>query len=190
MNSISVPKPVKIDLNIGDQLTSISCGHIVVELIKFVVYQRQQIPYTYPWLKQVINKKKLCEDQDVKESFQSEIHYRVASTALENLDFILKSLLQEINSSSLPSEVCIALGGTPVTCKEVYRFILPTACHKPQCHSTLIATDQKIQKNVFRLHVALTADPKVQHLNSNIEKNISNTHALKHKEKVVRNNIS
>lgn len=90
MHSVSVSKPVKIDLNIGDQLTPISCGHIVVELVKFVAYQRQQIPYTYPWLKQVVNKKKLSDDQDVKESFQSERHFRVASTALENLDFILK----------------------------------------------------------------------------------------------------
>ncbi|CAG9789275.1 unnamed protein product [Diatraea saccharalis] len=27
---------------------------------------------------------------------------------------------------------------------------MPTACHKPQCHSTHIANDQKIQRNVFR----------------------------------------
>lgn len=92
MNSASVSKPVMIDLNIGDQLTSISCGHIVVELVKFIAYQRQQIPYTYSWLKQVINKKKLSDvsDEHVKQSFQSERQFRIASTALENLDFILK----------------------------------------------------------------------------------------------------
>lgn len=91
MNSTSVSKPDMIDLNIGDQLTSISCGHIVVELVKFIAYQRQQIPYTYPWLKQVIVKKKLSQDNnEVKESFKSERYFRVASTALENLDFIIK----------------------------------------------------------------------------------------------------
>lgn len=79
---------IKIDLNIGDQLTSISCGHIVVEIIKFLAYQRLQIPYTYQWLKQIVTKRKACEN--VKESYQSERHFRVASTALDNLDFIIK----------------------------------------------------------------------------------------------------
>ncbi|KAM3962475.1 uncharacterized protein ACR2FA_003378 [Aphomia sociella] len=143
-------QPIVVDLNIGDQLTSISCGHVVVEIIKFIVYQRLQIPYTYQWLKQVITKKKMSDSEHEKESFQSERHYHIASTALDNLDFILKSLLQEINGPSIPEEVCIILGSTPVTCKEVYRFVLPTLCHKPQCHSTHIANDQKIQKNVFR----------------------------------------
>lgn len=202
MSFSSASNPVILNLNIGDRLTSISCGHIVVELVKFIAYQRQQIPYAYPWLKQVVNKKKSKDDDDndYKESFQSERHFHVASTALENLDFILKvpiayfhylhpylrqllinpavslikvksigptrimlyllklmrrilyfqSLLQEINGASLPNEVCIALGGTTFTLKEVYRLILPTACHKPQCQSTQIATDQMIQQNVFR----------------------------------------
>ncbi|KAG6449932.1 hypothetical protein O3G_MSEX006353 [Manduca sexta] len=149
MNS-SDRKPVLVNLNIGDQLTSTSCGHVVVELIKFIVYQRLQIPYSYQWLKQVINKKKESINLDQKESFQSERHFHVASTALANLDFTLKSILQEISGSSIPLEVCIALGATPVTCKEVYRLLLPTICHKPQCHSSLIATDQKIQRNIFR----------------------------------------
>ncbi|XP_059053432.1 uncharacterized protein LOC131847798 [Achroia grisella] len=151
MNSVSKNlKPVIVNLNIGDQLTSISCGHIVVEIIKFLVYQRLQIPYTYQWLKQVVTMKKNCENEDHKESFQSERHYHIASTTLENLDYILKSLLHEINGPSIPDEVCITLGGTPVTCKEVYRLILPTMCHKPQCHSSNIANDQKIQKSIFR----------------------------------------
>lgn len=146
MNSSN--KPITINLEIGDQLTSISCGHVIVELIKFIAYQRLQIPYTYQWLKQVVNKKK--DTEDVKDTFQSERYFSIASTALENLDFILKSLQQEINSQSLPEEICIILGGSPLTCKEVYRILLPAMCHKPQCHSTNIANDQKIQKNVFR----------------------------------------
>lgn len=77
-----------IDMNIGDQLTTISCGHVVVELIKFLAYQRLQIPYTYQWLKQVINKKKDSENE--KDTFKSERHFHTASTALNNLDFVLK----------------------------------------------------------------------------------------------------
>ncbi|XP_050551395.1 uncharacterized protein LOC126910943 [Spodoptera frugiperda] len=148
MNSSN--KPIVLNLEIGDQLTNISCGHVIVELIKFIVYQRLQIPYSYQWLKQVITKKKSCEEDNVKESFQSERYFRTASTALENLDFILKSLHKEVSGPSIPDEVCIALGATPVTCKEVYRVFMPTVCHRPQCHSTLIASDQKIQRSVFR----------------------------------------
>lgn len=80
--------PIILNLNIGDQLTSTSCGHIVVELLKFIVYQRLQIPYTYQWLKQVVTKKKL--HQDKKDTFQSERHFCTASTALENLDYMIK----------------------------------------------------------------------------------------------------
>ncbi|XP_046971357.1 uncharacterized protein LOC124538357 [Vanessa cardui] len=139
---------IKIDLNIGDQLTSISCGHIVVEIIKFLAYQRLQIPYTYQWLKEIVNKRKACEN--IKEGFQSERHFRTASAALDNLDFIIKSLLKEIGGASVPEEICIALGSTPITCKEVYRLILPTSCHMPQCNSSNIASDQKIQRTVFK----------------------------------------
>ncbi|XP_013183312.2 uncharacterized protein LOC106129327 [Amyelois transitella] len=152
MSSCKV-KPIIVNLNIGDQLTLISCGHVIVELIKFIAYQRLQIPYTYQWLKQIVNKKKMCEDQDKKDSFQSERHFLTASTALDNLDYILKSILQEMSGSSIPEEVCIALGATPMTCREMYRLILPTLCHKPQCHSPHIASDQKIQRNVFRTMV-------------------------------------
>lgn len=88
MNSSN--KPIVVDLEIGDQLTAISCGHIIVELIKFISYQRLQIPYTYQWLKQVVNKKRARICDELKDSFQSQMHFRTVSTALENLDFILK----------------------------------------------------------------------------------------------------
>ncbi|CAG4957761.1 unnamed protein product [Colias eurytheme] len=145
---LSEKKTISIDINIGDQLTTISCGHILVELIKFIAYQRLQIPYTYQWLKQLITKKKGMEDK--KESYKSERHFHIASTALDNLDFVLKSLLKELGGASIPDEVCVAFGATPVSCKEIYRVLLPSVCHKPQCHSTHIASDQKIQGNVFR----------------------------------------
>ncbi|XP_037876318.1 uncharacterized protein LOC101742634 isoform X1 [Bombyx mori] len=150
MSSSTPNKHLKLEINIGDQLTTISCGHVVAELIKFIAYQRLQIPYTYPWLKQLITKRKELDHENRKESFQSEKHFRTAETALKNLDLILKSLLLEINSPSMPDEVCIILGATPITCKEVYRLILPATCHRPQCHSSLIASDQKIHRNVFR----------------------------------------
>ncbi|CAK1553922.1 unnamed protein product [Leptosia nina] len=140
---------ISIDFtNLGDGLTSISCGHIVVELIKFLVYQRTQIPYTYPWLKQLINSKKNSESE--KDSYQSERHFFVASTALSNLDFVIKSLLKEIEGAAQPQEVCVAFGATPITCKEMYRLLLPAVCHKLQCHSAHIASDRKIKDTVFR----------------------------------------
>ncbi|XP_041969582.1 uncharacterized protein LOC121726334 [Aricia agestis] len=150
MNNTELKEQIQVDLNIGDQLTTISCGHIVNEMIKFIAYQRLQIPYTYQWLKQLVNKRK-DSDCKIKESLQSERHFHVASTALSNLDFILKGLSKEIQGANLPEEICIALGATPVTCKEMYRLILPEVCHKPQCQSEHIANDQKIQRNVFRL---------------------------------------
>ncbi|XP_014372038.2 uncharacterized protein LOC106721588 [Papilio machaon] len=159
MSACKKSMPVIIKLDIGDQLTSISCGHIVVELIKFIAYQRLQIPYSYQWLKQVVNKKRQCIE--AKDTFQSEKHFHVASSALENLDFIIKSLLKEIDGPTVPGEVCIALGGTPDTSKEVYRLLLPSYCHKSQCHSKHIASDQKIQMNVFRTLVTSDVLSKV-----------------------------
>lgn len=148
MNSVS-SKYIKLDINIGDQLTSVSCGHMVVELVKFLLYQRLQIPYSYQWLKYLINQKKACGD-DKFESFQSSIHFKAASSTLESLDFTIKSILQEINGSSLPEEVCVIFGATPVGSKEVYRFLLPPFTHKPQCHSPNIASDNTIKFNVLK----------------------------------------
>ncbi|KAI8425089.1 hypothetical protein MSG28_006949 [Choristoneura fumiferana] len=156
MSASNKIKPVLINLNIGDQLTATSCSHVVVELIKFISHQRLQIPYTYQWLKQVVNKKKMSENSGKKESLQSEMHFRSVSSALENLDLILKSLMKEINGSVIPEEVCIALGSTPVTCREVYRLLLPTICHKFQCYSSHIATDDQIKRSIFR--ILMTSD--------------------------------
>ncbi|XP_047512217.1 uncharacterized protein LOC125054395 isoform X1 [Pieris napi] len=168
---------IVFNINIGDQLTSISCGHVIVELIKFLAYQRLQIPYTYQWLKQMVNKKK--DNENEKDTYQSERHFHIASTALNNLDFVLKafphivphillpnpagprgecdhnppsnkSLLKEIGEATQPQEVCIAFGSSPISCKEIYRIVLPTVCHKPQCQSPHIASDKKIQSSVFR----------------------------------------
>lgn len=68
-----------------------------------------------------------------------------------NLQIIyFQSLMQEINGSVIPDEVCIALGSTPVTCREVYRLLLPTICHKFQCFSSHIATDDQIKRSIFK----------------------------------------
>ncbi|CAG4953683.1 unnamed protein product [Parnassius apollo] len=99
--------------------------------------------------------------QDKKDTFQSERLFRIASNALDNLDFMIKILLKEIDGPSIPEEVCIALGGTPVTCKEVYRLLLPNMCHKPQCHSPCIASDQKIHRSVFKTLVTSDVLSKV-----------------------------
>lgn len=88
MSAFTTKKSIKIDLDIGDQLTYISCGHIIVEIIKYIAYQRLQIPYTYQWLKQVVDKRK--SQEDIRESHHSERHFFTASTALSNLDFIIK----------------------------------------------------------------------------------------------------
>ncbi|CAF4869014.1 unnamed protein product [Pieris macdunnoughi] len=96
----------------------------------------------------MVNKKK--DNENEKDTYQSERHFHVASTALNNLDFVLKSLLKEIGEATLPQEVCIAFGSSPISCKEIYRIVLPTVCHKPQCQSPHIASDKKIQSSVFR----------------------------------------
>lgn len=102
MSSSTPNKHLKLEINIGDQLTTISCGHVVAELIKFIAYQRLQIPYTYPWLKQLITKRKELDHENRKESFQSEKHFRTAETALKNLDLILKV----INKRYMPVYHC------------------------------------------------------------------------------------
>lgn len=89
MNS-KMSKCINLDINIGDQLTPVSCGHMIVELIKFLLYQRLQIPYNYQRLKYLINCKNTRSDKGIRESFQSQDHFRTASLALENIDFVTK----------------------------------------------------------------------------------------------------
>lgn len=86
----STKRSVKINLNIGDQLTAVSCGHTLVELIKFILHRRLQFPYSYQWLKHLVNQKKSRTEENCVRSYKSERYYNIASTALENLDFVIK----------------------------------------------------------------------------------------------------
>lgn len=87
-------QPIKnlttVSVNIQDILTSKTCAHIIIEIIKYLAYQKLQIPHTYDVLKYLVQKKRDFDkaNPNQNENMQSKNHFRVASSAVDVLDAI------------------------------------------------------------------------------------------------------
>lgn len=81
---------VKVDIN--SVLTSKTCAAIVVEVVKFVAFQKFQIPYNFEHLKYVVEKKRAKNKDftDVNDSWQSQHYFRTTSSALDALETLFK----------------------------------------------------------------------------------------------------
>lgn len=52
---------IELVVNVNDIITPTSCAKMIIELIKFIIYQTELIPYPYERLKMCINKHKELE---------------------------------------------------------------------------------------------------------------------------------
>ena len=53
-----------VDIQLEEYLTSSSCSKVVNEIIKYLAYQKQQIPYPFEQLKLLVNKNKFTGEQE------------------------------------------------------------------------------------------------------------------------------
>lgn len=51
-------KFVAFDVEVNDVITPLSCSAMVIEFIKYIVYQKQLIPYPYERLKMYVDRRK------------------------------------------------------------------------------------------------------------------------------------
>lgn len=54
---------VELKIDLADIVTPKSCSAIIAELIKYIVYSKQQIPYPYERLKYYIKRRKETQKQ-------------------------------------------------------------------------------------------------------------------------------
>jgi len=52
-----MPARIEINVQLPDILTAPVCSKLIIEFIKYVVYQRQQIPYNYQRLESALKTK-------------------------------------------------------------------------------------------------------------------------------------
>uniref|UniRef100_A0A1B6M2I9 Uncharacterized protein n=1 Tax=Graphocephala atropunctata TaxID=36148 RepID=A0A1B6M2I9_9HEMI len=132
----TVPHTVKLT----DLITPKSCSIYIAELIKYIIFTKQQIPYPYERLKMYVMKRrerqKLIElqnniresDGSERVSFFMEKHYKKVEEAFEILDSTFKCIEYELTKSSEHplEEVVLLFGATPLSPKDVYRFKIPS----------------------------------------------------------------
>ncbi|XP_046401489.1 MAD2L1-binding protein-like [Ischnura elegans] len=122
-----------VDIKFEENLTWVACSKIVIEIIKYLAYQKQQIPYPFEQLKLLVNKKKTDVGGGVNttnKSLSSARYHSKAAEAVETLESIFQNIEAEFMISSQGGcngveEVVVLFGPTPVTPKDVFRIQIP-----------------------------------------------------------------
>jgi len=122
-------KETEIDVILDEPLTSDSCTKVVIEIIKYILYQKQQIPFTYEALSQF--------QKSIRETDRNAVSFK-------NLSNILKNVSDHISSQFFLEgcdikEIAILLGATVLSPKicigiEFPSYILNSEQHKEYQH--------------------------------------------------------
>ncbi|XP_054263811.1 MAD2L1-binding protein-like isoform X3 [Macrosteles quadrilineatus] len=139
MNRLKSFEPIQIEITLTDLITPKSCSMFVAELIKFIVFSKQQIPYPYERLKMFVTKRieqqKILELSNTQKDFGTshgitflmEKHYKKVEEAYRILDSTFKCIEHELMKSTDCSidEIVLLFGATPLSPRDVYRIKIP-----------------------------------------------------------------
>lgn len=129
------PKIKKCETNINvildEPLTSDSCTKLIVEFIKYVLYQKQQIPFTYDSLVHLNTK--------IKKADRNSSYIKTLLSALKSISDNLSSEL--LLKGCIVKEIVIIIGATIFSPKlqismELPAYILNSLCHAECQHSS------------------------------------------------------
>ncbi|KAI4468847.1 mad2l1-binding protein [Holotrichia oblita] len=144
---------VGIDIKITDVLTPLACGFLVNEIIKYLVYQKSQIPYPYNWLQTVVARKRKSMESHNPQTTNNllvERHYKITSAAYDTVEEIMSNIKTEFKDSiQYIKEVLIIFGATPYTPKEVFRINVPVL-QENHIEANHIKSMQKSQQKILR----------------------------------------
>lgn len=105
-------------------LTPFTCASLVNEILKGLLHQKNQIPYSYNWLKSIVTKKREQDSNGEKTgpaNFKLVNHYRIVSSAYDTLESLMKAIIKEFSESlETIRKVVIVFGTTPECPKEVF----------------------------------------------------------------------
>ncbi|XP_012254766.2 MAD2L1-binding protein-like [Athalia rosae] len=110
-----------------EPLTSESCCKLISELVKYILYQKQQIPLTYEYLLRMNDATVGANDRNLT----------IARTTLECLQNISDNLYVELcRGSNFVREIVISMGATMLSPKLCIRVSLPLGILDGRCHLT------------------------------------------------------
>lgn len=127
-------EPSKINLSItGFVLTPLACSSLINEIIKCLLYEKSQIPYSHNWLKNIVCKKRKSlenEQGTTRNHYTAKKYYNIVSKAYDALDEIMENLSKEFkNKSSTIHEILIMFGVTPLNPKETISINFTNITH-------------------------------------------------------------
>ncbi|KAM3863028.1 MAD2L1-binding protein [Diretmus argenteus] len=114
----------RVDVSFPGTVTQEGCCRFVSEILKCILYQRQQLPMTYDQL--VYSQKKQQASMQSKDEVswkpvQIDMHWRKYQRTLQELEELLHQLEVLFSLSRVP-RVLLLLGGTPILPKELYEI--------------------------------------------------------------------
>ncbi|KAK2576445.1 hypothetical protein KPH14_005777 [Odynerus spinipes] len=135
-------KKCDTDINVilDEPLTSDSCTKLIIELIKYVLYQKQQIPFAYDSLVQLQAK--------VKKTDRNSSFIKTLLNSLKNVSDHLSSEL--LLKGCIVKEVVIIVGATILSPKLQITLELPTQILDSLCHAECQHSSQKPLLNLMR----------------------------------------
>ncbi|XP_065211823.1 uncharacterized protein LOC135839635 [Planococcus citri] len=153
-------KSVEFNVEVNDIITPSSCSSMVIEFIKYIIYQKQLIPYNYERLKMYVPRGQTLVDS-MKDSDQGDRSFRSkhfvvldkylhkTRDAYNSLEKIFHLINEELTStgSDRVEEIVIMLGTSFLNPQEVFRIRIPSLnySHLDKHHST-----RKNCRNLFR----------------------------------------
>lgn len=146
-------RPV-INIDISDViLTPVTVSKLVNEIFKHLLYQKNQIPYPYSWLKNIVNRKRGESERNEKSgptNFKAANHFRVVSKGFDILESLMKGITNEFSESlEIISEIVIIFGTTPQCPKEVFKIkVMPTV--KGHSERNHLSELNKYQQRILR----------------------------------------
>lgn len=120
---------VDINVKVSDlPLTPFTCAVLVNEIIKYLIYEKCQIPYTYYYLKSLIKEAKNISETVT--NITTAKHYQNIVAAYDTLENIMLNISSEFKSSeNVIKRVLIIFGATPYCAKQVYSIKIPLISH-------------------------------------------------------------
>lgn len=132
-------------------LTPLTCASIINEILKQLIYQKSQIPYSYSWVKSAISRRK-TEPNKLKVSTDITVqrHHDIVSTAFNALENIMQNIKSEFKDNEQDiKQVCILFGSTIYTAKEAYIIEIPQLA-KNHLEENHVYLNSKKQHNILR----------------------------------------
>lgn len=130
---------MNINVTLDEPLTSNNCVKLVIELLKYILYQKQQIPFTYDSLSQLQMK---STDRNLS-SIKTLLSTLKTTSEQLNLQFHLKNCKIK--------EIAILIGATIISPKLHVRIIFPSDILNSQEHFECKHASRKPLLNLMRL---------------------------------------